>query len=124
MRTVDEFQLALRTLRSAAQFVCPRNYSYLALENYFHSKKFMEDMLRHDENQARTLCQFTDFVLSKNSRRRRDGSRFILFGDLIGFWDAFVGARGHTEAPSFAQPHAAGKHLTQNKKDQKDRKRK
>jgi len=93
MKNVDEFVLAMRTLRAAAQFVCPWNYSFMALENFFLNKKFMEEELKHDNNPARTLCQFADFVFTENSNRWRDGSGFIVFGDLQGFWDAFVGAR-------------------------------
>jgi hypothetical protein len=81
VKSVDEFILALRTLRSAAQFACPWNYSYLALENYFHHKEFMKEELRGNDNPARTLCQFSDFVLSENSNRWRDGSGFICFGE-------------------------------------------
>jgi hypothetical protein len=45
MKTVEEFVLALRTLRAAAQFACNWNYSYVALENFFYHKGFMKDEL-------------------------------------------------------------------------------
>jgi len=122
MKSVGEFVLALRTLRTAAQFVCPWNLSYLAIENFFLQKEFMKDELRHDDNPAKTLCQFTDFVISKNSGRWRDGSSFIYFGEMKGYWDAFVGARPQSKASNFvnhgSRPGAsAAKH-------QKDRKQK
>jgi len=52
MKDVSEFILAMRTLRAAAQFATPWNYSYLALENYFHTKEWCKDTLRHDDNPA------------------------------------------------------------------------
>jgi hypothetical protein len=55
MKDVSEFELALRTLRSAAQFACPWNYSYLALENFLYSKQFCKAELKNDPNPARTL---------------------------------------------------------------------
>jgi hypothetical protein len=124
MKNVDEFILAMRTLRAAAQFVCPWNYSYLALENFFLAKKFMEEELRHDDNPAKTLCQFADFVFTENSNRWRDGSGFIVFGDLQGFWDAFVGARPHNR--SHAGPTTSGsmKPARVHVKEQSARKRK
>lgn len=102
MKTVEDFILAPRTLRAAVQFVCSWNYSFLALENYFYNKSFMKEDLKYDENPANTLCQFTDFIISENSSRWRDGSAFICFGELQGYWDAFVGAR-----PQSKPHHAA-----------------
>ena len=58
MKDVAEFSLALRTMRSAAQFATPRNYSYLALENFLHENEFCKEDLKNDDNPARTLCQF------------------------------------------------------------------
>jgi hypothetical protein len=125
MKSVDEFILAMRTLRVAAQFVCNWNLGFVALENFFLQKKFMEEELRHDENPARTLCQFTNFIINENAGRWRDGSSFVYFGELKGFWDAFVGARpqvksiGHNKDKG--TPHSS---LVAGHKHQKDRKRK
>jgi hypothetical protein len=93
MRDIEEFKLALRTLRVAAFFAVPWNKSFLALENYLLNHKFHEDVLRHDPNPARILCQFTDFVLSENSNHWRDGSGFLTSGELTAYWDSFIGAR-------------------------------
>jgi hypothetical protein len=103
MKDIEEFKLALRTLRVAAFFACNWNKSFLALENYLLNHKFHEDVLKHDPNPARTLCQFSDFVLSENSNHWRDGSGFLTTGELTAYWDSFIGARPIPK-PSTFQP--------------------
>jgi hypothetical protein len=93
MKDVSEFELALRTLRSAAQFACLWNYSYLALENFLYSKQFCKAELQNDPNPARTLCQFSNFVVGENSSHWRDGTGFLTPNELAGYWSAFIGAR-------------------------------
>jgi hypothetical protein len=93
MKDIAEFTLALRTLRSAAQFACNWNFSYLALENFFYSNRFFVDELKDDSNPARTLCQFSDFIISENANLFRDGSGFLTTGELTAYWNSFVGAR-------------------------------
>jgi hypothetical protein len=93
MKDVSEFELALRTLRSAAQFAVPWNYSFLALENFCHQKKFFKDELKGDENPARTLCHFCNFVIGENANHWRDGTGFLSTGDLESYWASFIGAR-------------------------------
>jgi len=93
MKDVAEFILAIRTLRTAAQFACNWNLSYVALENFFHQKEFCKEDLRYTDNPARVLCQFTDFAMSENANRYRDGSGFLTTGELATYWAAFIGAR-------------------------------
>ncbi len=93
MKDVGEFELTLRTMRLAAQFAAPWNYSFLALENFLYQKKFVKDELQNDENPARTLCQFSNFILGENANHWRDGKGFLTPNDLSGYWSSFVGAR-------------------------------
>jgi hypothetical protein len=95
MKSIDEFELALRTMRCAAHFSVPWNYSIVALENYLLNRKFCREELKNDPNPARTLVQFCDFVLSENANHWRDGSTFLTTGDLTSYWDNFIGARPH-----------------------------
>jgi hypothetical protein len=65
MKSIDEFELALLTMRCAAHFSVNWNYSFVALENFLWNRKFCKEELKFDPNPARTLCQFVDFVLSE-----------------------------------------------------------
>jgi len=112
MKDVSEFVLAIRTLRSAAQFATPWNLSYLALENYFHQNEFCKEQLKNDDNLAKTLCQFSDFVLNENSNRCRDCSGFLTTGELDSYWSSFIGARPQIKAP--APSGSSGKQKTGN----------
>jgi hypothetical protein len=103
MKDVPEFELALRTLRSAAQFACPWNYSFLALENFLYSKKWCEAELKHDDNPAKTLCQFVNFVIGENASHWRDGSSFLTNSELSGYWSSFIGARPQGKAATSAE---------------------
>jgi hypothetical protein len=49
--------------------------------------------LKHDSQPGKTLCMFTDFVLSENANHWRDGSGFLTTGELQAYWDFFIGAR-------------------------------
>ncbi len=40
---IGEFQLALRTLRNAAMFVYPWNFSFAAIENFLVNNRFCSD---------------------------------------------------------------------------------
>jgi len=119
MKNVSEFVLAIRTLRSAAQFATPWNLSYLALENYFHQNEFCKEQLKHDENPARTLCQFSDFVLNENSNKYRDGTGFLTTGELDSFWSSFIGARPQIKAPTPPTPAAKRTSMAESAKHQK-----
>ena len=66
---LDELKLALRTLRTAAQFVCPWNFSYLALENFLIQHRFFSAELSGTEKPASILAQFVDYVLHENANR-------------------------------------------------------
>lgn len=126
MKDVPEFVLALRTLRTAAQFVCPWNFSFLALENFLIQKEFFKDELKHDDNPARTLCQFSDFVLAENANHWRDGTGFLTTGELKAYWDSFIGARPQ-QKPSAVQQSVASVSkpaAQQGQKQPRDRKRK
>jgi hypothetical protein len=93
MKDVSEFERALRTLRAAAQLVVPWNLSFLALENFLYDKGYCKDELRHDDNPARTLCQFCDFALGENANKWRDRTGFLSYNELSGYWSSFIGAR-------------------------------
>jgi len=116
MKDVSEFERALRTLRAAAQLVVPWNLSFLALENFLYDKGYCKDELKHDDNPARTLCQFCDFALGENANKWRDGTGFLSYNDLTGYWSSFIGARpqlragnpaaGPSSSQAKAQPRA------------------
>jgi hypothetical protein len=55
MKSVDEFELALRTMRCAAHFSTNWNYSFVALENFLWNRKYCKEELKFDPNPARTL---------------------------------------------------------------------
>jgi hypothetical protein len=55
---VGEFQLALRTLRTAAAFVSPWNMSFTALENFLINDKFCCADLQGVDKPAVLLTQF------------------------------------------------------------------
>jgi hypothetical protein len=66
---IGEFQLALRTLRSAATFVMPWYFSYTALENLVVSSKFCREDIGSLDKQAQLLTSFTDYILAENASR-------------------------------------------------------
>jgi len=119
MKDVSEFVLAICTLRSAAQFATPWNLSYLALENYFHQNEFCKEHLRNDDHPARTLCQFSDFVLNENSNRYRDGPGFLTTGELDAYWSSFIGARPQIKAPAPSVSSAKCSNSSESSKGQK-----
>jgi hypothetical protein len=98
MKDISEFELALRTLRTAAHFSCNWNYSFVALENFFHQKKFFKEELKDDPNPAKTLCQFTNFIIGENANHWRDGTGFLTTGELQAYWCSFIGARPQSNA--------------------------
>jgi hypothetical protein len=53
---IGEFQLALRTLRTAAAFIMPWNFSFTALENFLINTRFCKDDLGNIENTVHGLC--------------------------------------------------------------------
>jgi hypothetical protein len=122
MKDISEFELALRTLRTAAQFSCNWNYSFVALENFFHQKKFFEEELKNDNNPARTLCQFTNFIIGENANHWRDGTGFLSTGELQAYWSSFIGARPQSSAASSSASQP--KQQQNNNQKQKDNKRK
>jgi hypothetical protein len=90
---LGEFKLALRTLRTAAQFVCPWNFSYLALENFLVQNDFCMPELGGTENPAGTLTQFVDYILHENANRWRDAEPFLNTGEIKTAWISFSSAR-------------------------------
>jgi len=107
MKDIAEFTLALRTMRVAAQFAVPWNLSFVALENYLLNRDFCKDELKHDQNPARTLVQFCDFVLGENANHWRDGDGFLTTGEIQSYWDNFIGARPHIKAQPAQASQAA-----------------
>ncbi len=55
VRDLGEFKHALRALRTAAQFVCPWNMSFLALEGFLIQSDFCKLELAGDDKLASTL---------------------------------------------------------------------
>jgi hypothetical protein len=90
---IGEFQLALRTLRTAAAFVSPWNMSYAALENFLINSKFCADDLGGVDKPAVILTQFVDYTLVENAARWRDCEPFLTSGELKNSWQAFFSAR-------------------------------
>ena len=90
---LGEFQLALRTMRSAASFVMPWNMAFTALENFLINTKYCRDDLGSIDNKAQILTQFTDYVLSENASKWRDAEPFLSAGELKNTWNAFFSAR-------------------------------
>jgi hypothetical protein len=101
---IGEFQLALRTLRNAAAFVSPWNFSFAALENFLVNSRFCSTDLAGVDKPAVILTQFVDYVLVENAARWRDGEPFLTTGELKNTWQAFFGARPQSalhRKPSF-----------------------
>ena len=90
---LGEFKLALRTLRTAAQFACPWNFSFLALEGFLIQNDFFMSELNGTVNPAITLSQFVDYILHENANRWRDADGFISAGELKAYWSSFSSAR-------------------------------
>jgi hypothetical protein len=90
---IGEFQLALRTLRTAAMFVMPWNFSYTALENFLISSQYCKDDIGTLDKQAQLLTSFTDYVLAENASKWRNSEPFLSTGDLKSAWQSFFGAR-------------------------------
>ncbi len=93
----------LRALRTAAQFVCPWNMSFLALEGFLIQTDYCRVELAGDERPASTLTQFVDFILQTNADRWRDSLGFLSTGELAAYWASFHGARPKNMVP---QPEA------------------
>jgi hypothetical protein len=90
---LGEFQLALRTMRTAASFIMPWNFSFAALENFLVNTKFCKDDLGDCDNRAQLLTQFVDYVLSENASKWHDAEPFLTTGELKNTWSAFFLAR-------------------------------
>ena len=90
---LGEFQLALRTMRTAAAFVMPWNMSFTALENFLVNSKFCAADLGSIDNKAQILTQFTDYVITENASKWRDAEPFLSSGELKNTWAAFFSAR-------------------------------
>jgi hypothetical protein len=86
-------QLALRTLRTAASFIMPWNFSFIALKNFLINSQFCKNDLGDVENMAQILTQFTDYVLSENAVKWRDNEPFLNAGELKNTWSTFSSAR-------------------------------
>jgi len=90
---VEEFKLALRTMRTAVMFAMPWNMSVLALEGFFFQHNFCMEDLSNMEKKVWYLSRFTDYVLEQNSDRWRDAEPFLTAGELKATWAAFFGAK-------------------------------
>jgi hypothetical protein len=90
---LGEFQLALRTLRTAAAFVMPWNFSFTALENFIINSRYCKADLGEIDNKAQILSQFCDYVLAENASKWRDSEPFLSSGELKNTWNAFFSAR-------------------------------
>jgi hypothetical protein len=90
---LGEFQLALRTMRAAAAFIMPWNYSFTELENFIINSRFCKNDLADIENKAQILTQFCDYVLTENASKWRDAEPFLSSGELKNTWNAFFTAR-------------------------------
>jgi hypothetical protein len=90
---VSEFKLALRVLRTAMSFVMPWNFSILALKGFFYQSNYCSSDLANVEKRACVLSRFTDYVISQNGDRWRDGEPFLAARDLKAVWAAFFGAQ-------------------------------
>lgn len=93
IQELGEFRLALRTLRTAASFVHPWNYSFLAIEGFMHQSHFCQEDLAGVEKKASMLCQFVDYCIGQNADRWRDSEVFLSTGELKTAWSAYFGAR-------------------------------
>jgi hypothetical protein len=90
---LGELKLALRTLRTAASFVHPWNYSFQAIEGFMHQTQFCQADLAGVDKRASLLCQFIDYCLGQNADRWRDAEPFLTTGELKTSWSSFFGAR-------------------------------
>ncbi len=113
---LGEFQLALRTVRTAASFIMPWNFSFLALENFLINSRFCNDDLYNVDNKAHILTQFTDYVFSENAAKWRDHEPFLNAGELKNTWGAFFSAHpqsAFTKKENFKTEHQNAKKQTQ-----------
>jgi hypothetical protein len=89
---LGEFKLAVRAMRTAAAFVRPWDFSFLALEGFLIQSRYCEKDLTQVENKAGTLTKFVNYCLGQNADRWRDGEGFLTTGELATHWASFVGA--------------------------------
>ena len=90
---LGELKLAVRTMRVAGQFVCPWNFSFVAIENFLLQHDWCMSDLAGTENPAGTLAQFIDYVLHENANRWRDSEPFISTAEMKSCWTSFSSAR-------------------------------
>jgi hypothetical protein len=90
---LGEFKLALRTLRRAASFVQPWNYSFQAIKGFVHQALYCQAGLG---KRASLLTQFFDYCLGQNAYRWRDAKPFLSTRELKTSWNSFFGARPQT----------------------------
>ncbi len=110
---LGEFQLALRTMHTAAAFIMPWNLSFTALENFLINTRYCKDDLGNIENKAQILTQFTDYILSENASKWRDAEPFLSDGELKNTWNAFFTARPQS---AFVKKESAKTDTSSNKK--------
>jgi hypothetical protein len=75
MKSVDEFELALRTMRCAAHFSVNWNYSFVALENFLWNRKFCKEELKFDPESGAHLVPICGFCVERELKpleRRRE----------------------------------------------------
>jgi hypothetical protein len=115
---IGEFKLALRTLRTAAMFVMPWNFSYVALENFLISNQFCRDDIGSLDKQAALLTSFTDYILAENASRWRNAEPFLAAGDLKTAWQSFFSARPQAALARKAQAQQQLQQPARNKQNQ------
>jgi hypothetical protein len=101
---MGEFKLAFRAMRTAAHFVRPWDFSFVALESFLIQSDYGMPAVAGMERPAAFLTKFVDYVLSENSNRFRDEESFLTTADLKASWDSFCGAQ-----PEVAVAAAKGK---------------
>jgi hypothetical protein len=87
-----EFKLALRALRTAANFVRNWDFSFLALEGFLLQTNFCEKDIGSLEHRAMVLTKFVNYVLGQNADHWRDSEGFLSTGELSTHWASFIGA--------------------------------
>ena len=112
---IGEFQLALRTMRTAATFVMPWNLSFVALENFLISCQFCKVDIGSLDRQAQLLTSFTDYILAENASKWRNSEPFLSTGELKTAWLSFFSARPQAALAKKHQNTAVEKGRQQNK---------
>jgi hypothetical protein len=90
---MGEFKLAFRAMRTAAHFVRPWDFSFVALESFLIQTDYGMPAVADMERPAAFLTKFMDYVLSENRNKFRDEESFLTTADLKASWDSFCEAQ-------------------------------